>query len=310
MRITSILFIIFGFYQCTQPITNPLNEPKKKLVISSFFTADEIITVWVGYPHDILIDTLLYEANAMVKLYEDGQFIENLNHTLEGHYQSNYYLKTGKTYKIEVETDELSASAEDAIPEQVLADSAFYEYVDLGNWDAFQKYHFQFQDIANMENYYEFVFLKIYNPQNVLVDVNFVTMPIIIDPILENEDNNAYEPFSFFFADDLIEGQNYQMNMQMEAAGWSDTIHNDLNLNFIIDGYENYLIFRTISKQYYDFQKSWVKHRHNQNIIRRGENRPNEQLFLFGEVSPLNSNIENGYGIFVAYQEQIIPFEE
>lgn len=298
------------FYQCTQPITNPINEPEKKLVISSFFTADKQMTVWVGYPHDILVDTLLYETNAMVKLYEDGQFIENLNHTSNGRYQSNYILKTGKTYKIEVETDELSASAEDKIPEQVLADSAFYEFVDLGDWEAIQKYRFQFQDMANVENYYEFVFLKIYNPQSVLVDVNFVTIPITTDPILDNEDNNAYEPFSFFFSDNLIEGKKYQMNMQMEAGGWSDTIHDDLNLNFVIDGYENYLIFRTVSKQYYDFQKLWTKHRYNQNIIRRSENRPNEQLFLFGEISPLNSNIKNGYGIFVAYQEQIIPFEE
>lgn len=308
-KLQFILFFLI-FYQCTQPITNPINELEKKLVISSFFTADEPMTVWVGYPHDILIDTLLYEANAMVKLYENGQFVENLNHTSEGNYQSNYYLKTGKTYKIEVETDELSASAEDVIPEQVLADSAFYEYIDLGNWEATQKYRFQFEDIPNIRNYYEFVFLKIYRSNTNFVDANFVTFPEITDPILTNEDDNAFYPFSFFFSDELINGQRYEMNMQMEYSGWSDTIHEDIDLDFVVDNYDNYLIFRTISKQYYDFQKLWVKHRHNQNIIRRSENRPNEQLFLFGEVSPLYTNIKNGYGIFAAYQEQIIPFEE
>ena len=91
------------------------------------------------------------------------------------------YLKTGKTYRIEVETEELSASAEDVIPEEVLADSAFYEYIDLGNWEATQKYRFQFQDIASVENYYEFFFLKVHydNFKNqwqigFVVDVSFL----------------------------------------------------------------------------------------------------------------------------------------
>jgi hypothetical protein len=309
MRIVLIISII-GFYQCTQPIANPITEPEKKLVISSFFTADEQLTVWVGYPHDILTDTLLFEANATVELFENEQFIENINYISDGHYQSNYILKTDQKYRIEVKTNELSASAEDVIPAKVLADSTFYEYVDLGNWDAIQKYRFQFQDISNEKNYYEFLFLKIYYPQMDLVDVNFVTFPRLMDPILNNENDYAFEPFTFFFSDELINGQRYEMNMEMEYSAWNDTIHDDLNLDFVIDNYENYLVFRTISKTYYDFQKSWAKHRSNQNIVTFYNNMPDVGMATFSEVQPLYTNIKNGYGIFVAYQEQIIPFEE
>jgi hypothetical protein len=308
MKQILVFILLFFSYQCSLPIENPIIEPEKKLVISSFFTADEQITVWVGYPHDILIDTMLFEANATVELFENEQFIENLNYTSNGHYQSNYILKTGQKYRIEVKTDELSASAEDVIPMKVLADSAFYEYVDLPDWDAIQKYKFVFQDMPNIDNYYEFLLLKIYHPQRELVDITFVISSKIIDFILENEDNNAYEPSSFFFSDNLIGGQKYQMNMQMEAGGRSDTIHDNLDLDFVVDNYNNYLVFRTTSKTYYDFQKSWVRHRYNQNLSSRLDNEV--QLLFGGEVQPLFTNVKNGYGIFVAYQEQIIPFEE
>ncbi len=306
MKYLFYFIIVLSFQQCTQPITNPLNEPEKKLVISSFFTADEPMTVWVGYPHDILIDTLLYEANAMVKLYEDGQFIENLNHTLEGHYQSNYYLKTGKTYRIEVETDELSASAEDEIPEQVLADSAFYEFVELPDWNSFQRYQFVFQDIPNVDNYYEFLLLTTnYNEFDDLWGVGFVSSVRKNDPILENEISSP-----FLFSDKLIGGQRYEINLDTENGSSSDTSHNDLNLGFIVGDYKNYLVFRTISKTYFDFQKSWKQHYDNQNTVAFYNNTPDVGMASFSEVQPLYTNIENGYGIFVAYQEQIIPFEE
>jgi hypothetical protein len=300
--------VIITAFQCTQPIENPIIEPEKKLVISSFFTADEPITVWVGYPHDILIDTMLFEANATVELFENEQFIENLNYTSNGNYQSNYILKTGQKYRIEVKTDELEASAEDVIPEKVLADSTFYEYVELPDWDAIQKYRFIFQDVPNLDNFYEFSFLKIRKTQTNRSNVSFVTFPRIIDPILNNEDDYAFDPFTFFFSDELINGQRYEVNMEMEYSAWRDSIYDDLNLNFVVDNYNNYLVFRTTSKTYYNFQKSWVRHRYNQNLSSRLDNEV--QLLFGGEVQPLFTNVKNGYGIFVAYQEQIIPFEE
>jgi hypothetical protein len=300
---------LFFLYQCTQPIANPITEPEKKLVISSFFTADEQLTVWVGYPHDILTDTLLFEANATVELFENEQFIENINYISDGHYQSNYILKTGQKYRIEVRTNELSASAEDVIPAKILADSAYFELITLSDGVSIWNFRFQFIDPLNSLNYYDFLLVENfnYNPNTDSSIINFISFTKNIDPVLKNEDDYTFQPFSFFFSDELINGSKYQMNMGMESGG-INTLKHKIKGKLMGDDSKKYLVFRTISKTYYDFQKSWVKHRYNQNLGNRLDNEV--QLLFGGEVQPLKTNIKNGYGIFVAYQEQIIPFEE
>lgn len=311
MRILFFVLSLFLCAQCSEPLPLPTVQIEKKLVISSFFTAEKTLTVWVGYPHDILIDTTLYEANATVALFEDDIFIENLNHTNNGYYQSAHYLKSEKKYRIEALAGNLSASAEDVIPKKTLANSAFYEYIDertsTGD-EEYSNYQFNFKDAENTENYYEFLLLHVnYTDWRDSSDLGFNFYPIKLDPILTHEDDYAFVPTSFFFSDELVNGQNYKISMDMEGGAGRLRGHR------IAGKYKNsdntkYLIFRTISKTYYDFQKSWVRHRYNQNLNNRLDDEV--QLLFGGESQPLFTNIIGGYGIFVAYQEQIIPFEE
>ncbi|NJN78786.1 MAG: hypothetical protein HC803_11075 [Saprospiraceae bacterium] len=118
-------------------------------------------------------------------------------------------------------------------------------------------------------------------------DIRFTVGILNNDPIIEDE----YDA-PFIFSDKWIDGQLYEMNISMDNSVIFDGVHNDLNLDFIIPDYEHYLLFRTISKTYYDFLQSWREHYDNQNTVAFYNNTPDIGMASFSEVQPLYTNIK------------------
>jgi len=70
-----------------------------------------------------------------------------------------------------------------------------------------------------------------------------------------------------------------------------------------------YLVFKSISEDYYFFKKSLSKHKFNQ-LIQPSTFDLDLDIIFQGEPSELYSNVNNGFGIVAGFQEVIIPFEE
>jgi len=105
----------------------------------------------------------------------------------------------------------------------------------------------------------------------------------ITDPVLLNEGDIPYLPTTYFFSDELFNGQKYTLQ-----------INRDLGY-----GIPQKIILRSVSRNYYLYRKYWTRHYYNQTTDESGL----RGIIYKGEAQPMYNNIENGYGIFAGYVE-------
>ena len=119
------------------------------------------------------------------------------------------------------------------------------------------------------------------------------------DPVLMNEGDQDYHPTSFFFSDELFNGEQYTMRIK-NGVGYM-TKDNKLTPTPL------YATLRSVSRAYYKYRKYYTRHAYNQ----QSQNEFIDLIFK-GEPQNMFTNIENGYGIFAGYCEttrQIIQNE-
>jgi len=192
----------------------------------------------------------------------------------------------------------------DSIPELVKIDRAegYYGKTYSADGGEHSDYSVTFTDPPDSRNYYELIFIKQQQIDS-LIQICFMSIIEIADPVIQAEGDLDYNPTSFVFSDDLFNGQEYTLTMKL--IGGSDCIMVKESLVFGEDG--TYFILRSVSKTYYDFRKSWIRHRRTQN--RGAFDKEPLATILIGNPIPLFSNVVNGYGIFAAYNQDFKKVE-
>jgi hypothetical protein len=165
--------------------------------------------------------------------------------------------------------------AQNAMPEQVrITDATIIQPVSVDKYGTYtSQVSITFSDPAGERNYYELFFEGAgYDDENK-----------ITDPVLLNEGDIGYFPSSYFFSDELFDGQEYTMTIKRYLGHgiWADAV------------------LRNISKDYYLYRKYWTRHSYNQ----IGFDREVGNLIYAGEPLTMFNNIVNGYGIFAGYVE-------
>ncbi len=149
--------------------------------------------------------------------------------------------------------------------------------------DEYAEATISFSDPPNIKNYYEVLIYKLY--ENKKTDYwNSDGDVKVIDPVLLNEGDQDYLPTTFFFSDELFDGQEYTLRVNSPGG-----IGNSINYTVSL---------RSISESYYLYRKYYTRHSYNQQF--EGDFL---DLVFKGEPQPMFSNIVNGYGIFAGYQE-------
>lgn len=153
---------------------------------------------------------------------------------------------------------------------------------------------------AGKTNYYELIFAEQnYNSLDSLYDIKFQSDPVNIDPIILKSGITDFNCVTFLFSDDVINDGEYTIRMKMISgfnAGYSSKIPL-ISRNVKTSA----AVFRTVSKAYFDYRCIWEKHKYFKNDITKVENWT--QIIMPGEPQEMFSNVENGLGIFVSYNQ-------
>ncbi len=154
-------------------------------------------------------------------------------------------------------------------------------------------------DDPNEANYYQmFILDPSYTDPKWIY--NFWTFHNISDPILIAESLLEYEPLGFIFSDTYSDDG----RIQIELLG-SLPLHNGMPS-------ETEIIVRSISKEYFNFLRSWIIHYYNQNNpehVNVIDDLDPYRIFFQEQPVPLYSNIKGGTGIFVGYNETRTTFK-
>lgn len=289
------------FVSCIKEI--PLSEGNiDAIVVNSIISPDSVIRVNLtkvrGFSESAPIVT-----NANIGLFENDSLIRVLHYSTNGWYLSDYFPVASNRYKLEIAIDQEELAAETSVPSQTQilnASYSLYDHInDVGENYKIPKSKVTFYDNPNQENYYEIFLARIINGTLCYAlypkyyDISYSSL--INDPVLINEGNVDYEPTSYFFSDELFNGDTITISF---PEGGDAYYIQDI---FRPDTRSTYVILRSISQEYYNFRKYWTRHYYNQ----QNEKPVTDPMMLLfvGEPVEMYSNVNNGYGVFSGYSQ-------
>jgi hypothetical protein len=313
-----IFAIALLVFSCTQEIDLPFPQGKEQLVLNSILHPDSIIKVSLTktLPLGSTGTDFPIVDNAEIRLYEDGELIGSPSFQ-DSIYVLDHLPKTGKEYSIEVEVHGFpTVSASDRMPEVIVA-STCYELSDRYNFD-FVSYnaiqHIYVQDTAGIENSYWFyrpsIKFSYRNCENVDDQLNIVDdcleivpggqPPIYYSFSTVPDRFNSYidvlsggiTVYDFFIRveDQSFDGQQIYFDI---AGSYSPNQSGD---NSEDNSFNNLQVIS--ASQHYDrFLKSAITFALRSNLYSDDD----VSFEPFSEIIQSYSNVENGTGIFAAY---------
>jgi hypothetical protein len=283
-----IIFICLVFCIGCSKVAEIDLENTKALVINSVFKPNEPFTFSISTTASLFTNYDSLNENLHFFLYEEDKLVvDSILHS--GILETNLLPERDKKYSLEVKSVNFQTiEATDSIPNLVPIDTAYMIFP--AGVDAYGVYYTEanitFTDPPNEINYYE---LLIHNGANIRKNL-WYTEYETNDPVLLSEGDQDYHPTTFFFSDELFNGESYTIRIK----GYAGYIAKNNKLT----PYPLYATLRSVSKTYYKYRKYYTRHAYNQQF-------QNEFLDLVfkGEPQNMYTNVENGYGIFAGYCE-------
>ncbi|MFA6925015.1 MAG: DUF4249 domain-containing protein [Bacteroidales bacterium] len=307
MNKISYVFLFLIFLSCNKEIEIKIPEKKPKLVVNCTlvpFTLPMPKTLYF----DIKSSTHIFDTtknttikDAIVLLYSNGNFLDTIRYVDS---VKNYPVKlsmypvTGQNLNMKVIKDGYeSVSASTTIPSKVIITDtsvtpiAYYD--ETGT--VFSEIKITFTDPANEVNFYEIAVSNIAysNFDDQTIYYNLTTADKIITsesyyPSLIRLDVN--KPKYLLFNDKQINGQEHNLTIYYSPPQIEDTYR------YISDHFIS-IHLRNVTEEYYKFKTTMI-----QQMYSRTED------ILYGVGEPLNvfTNIQNGYGIFAGFNNDII----
>ncbi len=285
--------IAIQFVSCSKTVDYNFPEIENKLVINSFFTSDSTFKILVSHTLPILQSGTPIVDNAEVKLYENGVFKENLSY-------SNYFYHSvskpviGKNYKIKVTAPNYQeVSANDTMPDNPqLLQTEFIKDFDVvtendGQTNNISRLKCLINDNLQIKRYYEIVvYIRYWDDYSQQYYIDNVGYKKNNDEIINNENLIDYYPDSIIFSNELFTSNQQNINVDFFSGIISEVG---------IQNFQVIVVFRQVSKNYYEYRKSLTLHEYFQN---------NDDE-IWGSPAPVDlfTNIQNGEGVFAAYNE-------
>ncbi len=296
-KIYKLLTVLTGitviFTACRKEIEIELPPIEPALTVNCLFTPDTVFTVRVGklLPFNDTVSEYIVD-DAVCKIWENGIYKEQLTYSINGFYVSETLkASVGKVYQIEVSHPDFeTVRAADTVPEPLEISEVYFVHntlYDVLDEAYFHSINIRFHDDAQKENYYELRLVLEDSTYDGDVQYEEILLTKTNDLSLLYTGLIELEPASIPFSDELFNGQNYFLSTyyKLPFGGTSgDEIYYKPH-NLIVH-------FNAVSYQYYKFTRQMIMHLRNQ-----------ESDFFEGIGDPVQmySNIENGYGIFAAY---------
>lgn len=214
----------------------------------------------------------------------------------------NYFIDLGeidivnKTLKLEAtHPDYPTATSETIIPKPATFIDQTFEVdattkVIFGYTEVYDKLTATFQDDPDSENYYSFKILQVGTPDTLIFDedgdgdLDTLIYTNTFFASMESDDINAEYvgdyPNELLFSDKNFNGQEYSFELLAQIWGQTDSL---------------VLSYESISESDFYFRQSYINYLNAQDFG------------FFSEPVTLYSNIENGLGVFRAFDKEEIP---
>lgn len=275
-----IIILVILLSSCEKPIvfTEEIKEPK--LVINSFFNPDSTWTIYLSHSLTVIDQGELDPVdNATVKLFENEEFIANLDLAANGKYVSAMKPLENKKYRIEAEAPGYKkVSSISNVPKesiQVLSiDTSRVNFFD----EEYLKFKIEVNDVGEELHYYG-IRLFGFN-EGYLSPVYFRSA----DPVL-NVGSDYVE--SATFTNELFTNSVTTIELSADVLMYDGS-------GFIFD--RIILVIETFSEEAYLYNRSYEAY---QTAIDD----------FFAQPVQVFSNIENGFGIFGGFRTLEYPLD-
>lgn len=292
--------MIFCLNSCVKEVEINLDKDADVPVMNALVSPENDIRLRLSTTSFILEDLKPVLSEAEVLLYENTFLKDTLIYS-DGYFISDYPLEADNIYKVTANIPDYPlVEAIDTMPK--LPQVELVDFIE----NAYQNEEgntmgqviLNIQDEVEKANYYEIVVIRkyhkeIYNNEVGTSETTYIEEPlyfdnVLNDPVFFNEDLSQYVPESMVFSDNLFEDSQYTL----KANFWNQRYGDEEDMTYSI-------FFRSVSKNYYEYRKTLIKHRDFQ-----------EGGFWELEIAPVEmfSNVENGLGIFACFQEVKFDF--
>lgn len=299
--------LIACLFSCETVVDIDIPLEKRKLVVQAFFTEGNTWKVYVTHSMHILDNANFSPVtDATVKIFEEGQEVEQLKLDQDGSYTSEFHIPIpNKNYRIEVSAPKYeTVSATAALPEKIELISTTVDTTIITEKDYFRSYKAKitFNDPPE-KNYYELFLVA------ELIDIYKEQVPSDSGLVEIIRIDTFYNEMYFEPVDPAIEDDQFGDRILLEDTKFNGSTY-DLEI-FI----EEYYIDRCC-KQVSDWNnRQGYSHKANINVYLRTIS---EEKYLFERTSdiqdyndgdpfaepiPVYNNIENGYGIFAGFRQ-------
>lgn len=287
------LITIFLLFNCTKPVNINIPKAVVKPVVSCIFNPDSLFKVNISTTQHILENRDTKITDAVVKLYENNILKDTLIYNSDS-FISKLKPKATNSYSIYIDVPNYTniTSTDTLFPKPIVKPLFFLDSISKDvDGDVIGQAKIVLTDTSSKKNYYEIgLRAELINPkewENPIVEVFFTPNN---DPIIMNENMQAGHGSSIILSDELF-------NNKIQKLDINYGVLFPIDGNFIATrNYYLILTIRSISENYYNYKKTLVKHYNNQEQdIWQG----------LGKPIPMFTNIENGYGIFVGYNQVI-----
>lgn len=301
-----LLFLLF-LPACIKQVDIEIEPDFDRIVVNSVFGCYEKLEVKVSSLQSIL-DTSNVVINDAIVVIEINDRVDTLEYNYSDKiYQSKLYPSPGDVINLKVCADEYqTALACDTMPLGVgIIEGAKEESITIGE-DGFSNVDYAFSFYKNMgqDNYYEFFIVEqSWRKRDSTYWLSFFANDVIIDPLILSSNSNGFNFCTYLFNDFAIDKGLYTVNMKMNNSLGNSGKYKFPLLRDTPERCEA-IVLRTVSQAYYKYRNSWVKHVYFQNNHEKVEDVI--YLPLVGEPQEMYSNVKNGYGVFVAYNQDYV----
>lgn len=272
------LFIIFGLFitvSCHQLIEVELPPIKPRPVVNCWLNDNGSYNFNLSLTREVTTDTTLVIESAKVFIEAENQ-IFILPHKKKGFYYNPEFSPVSNVpYKLRVEIDGyLPLYSVDSIPSFSLKvnETKFFEnFMKDGEGDEYSEIWINLTDIHKGHDYYGI------SVQGKSENRVYSLMISSSSPEIMNETAFEIYPEMLVFTDELFQNKSTTLKIRTYMEG------------------ANYVKLYRLSEQAYKYIKSWNIHDYTQDY----------DFWEVYEPQPLYSNIENGYGIFAGYSQQV-----
>jgi hypothetical protein len=241
--------------------------------------------------------------NATVLLYKNNVFVDTLQYNSNHKMYPLGYTKPfegplpGDIYEINILAEGFrQISAKTTIPEKVeiisfqIIPVAFID--ELGG--AWSEVILTFKDPPGISNYYEIVvgeidfdptgFFSLFSYEKIITEESYYPSTLRID---------LKKPYYLLFNDSSFNGEEKTLSFYYYPPQFGD------NIERYISRHLGNIQLKNVSEEYYFFKTSYLQGLYNQ-----------KENALYGMGEPMNvfTNIENGYGVFAGYNDNIVQF--